>query len=322
MIQLLHFFTKNKRKPHVAIISHHVRPFVRKPVLANDPFVGFSWNSVNKFLTVKQKARLSWKLAQWQWLNSSKILAQWQWHFTRGKYWHSDRDTLLGKNIGTVTETLYSRKILAQWQRHFTREKYWHSDSDTLLGKNIGTVTETLYSRKILAQWQWHFTRENIGTVTETLYSGKILAQWQCHFTREIIGTVIVTLYSGKIQAQWQWHFKREKYWHSASDILHEKNIVPVTVTLYRKKYLHSEQHFIQRSQFSSALTKFIDRFWRSSSQRLSMQDPSRTIRFMEVDAMKGTLYLKSQKKNLAPFSTILVRFVQNSVHEMCTKIY
>jgi hypothetical protein len=82
-------------------------------------------------------------------------------------HWHSDRDTLHEKNIGTVTVTLYSRKLMALWQWHFTREKHWHSDSDTLLEKKHwhidsdtllkkinGAVTVTLYSRKILAQWQ------------------------------------------------------------------------------------------------------------------------------------------------------------------------
>lgn len=72
-----------RMKERLTWLSHHVSQSVRNPVLANNPFVGFSWN------------------------------------FVQGREgWPARANTV---KIGTVKVTLYSKKILAQWQWHLTR---------------------------------------------------------------------------------------------------------------------------------------------------------------------------------------------------------
>ena len=294
-------------------------------------------------------------------LYSRNILAQWQWHCS-WESWHIDSDTSLEKMFGTVTMTLYSRNILAHWHftretywhRDTLREKHFGTVKVTLLEKHTGTVTVTfysrnilaqwqwLYSRNILAQWQWHFTWEthwhsdsdtllekHTGTVT--LYARNILAQWQW-------------LYSRHILAQWQWHFTRVKYWHSGWHCTREKRwnsddvwskITALWVTMTRETYWHSDsdtllnkilaQWVILHSRASiNFRPHFPVRLIDSGDLRYS-GSPRETIHELCVlwKSMPRKAHLTwRRKQNFTPFSTLLVRFVQNSVHEMCTKIY
>jgi len=170
-------------------------------------------------------------------------------------------------------------------------------------------VPVKLYSRKIMAQWQWHFTEEkywnsdsdtllkkNIGIVTVTLYWRKMLQQWQW-------------LYCCKILAQWQ------RQWL-------ENHIGTVIMALYTREILsqwvtlHSRASINFRPHFPSLLIDSGDLRYTGS--------PRETLHELCVlwRSMPRKAHLTwRRKQNFAPFSTLLVRFVQTSVHEMCTKI-
>ena len=90
-----------------------------------------------------------------------------------------------------------------------------------------------------------------------TLYTRKILAQWQWHFTKKNIGTVTVTLYS-------------KKYWHSDSDTLLKKILAQWQWHFTQKKYWHSDSDTSLKKNIGTVtVTLYSKKYWHSDSDTL-----------------------------------------------------